>query len=133
MSHTHTNVTHAKTAGPTADRVHQLELLAALGIWDRALRRDACGAWVIIGKQGSIHTWGDGQTWVLWVTSRSVRHWTATKARLSFCSVVVDGDDEGMLRLHHLPTPSKPRSSATRWVSGSVRNSAPRSWIVAGP
>ena len=46
-----------------ADRAQQLRLLAALGAWDRALRRDDCSAWCISGKTGSIHTWGDGRTW----------------------------------------------------------------------
>ena len=32
------------------------------------------------------------------------RHWTATKQRLAFCTVTQDGDDEGRLRLHDLPT-----------------------------
>ena len=50
-----------------ADRAQQLRLLAALGAWDRALRRDDCGAWCISGKTGSIHTWGDGATWALFV------------------------------------------------------------------
>jgi hypothetical protein len=53
---------------------------------------------------GSIHTWGDARTWVLFVACRSVRHWTATKARLAFCTVTQDGDAEGCLRLDHLPT-----------------------------
>jgi hypothetical protein len=39
--------------------------MTALGGWDRASRRDACGAWRINGKHGRIHTWGDGKTWVL--------------------------------------------------------------------
>ena len=90
---------YTNAARPAADRIQQLALLARLGAWDRALRRDECGvAWVIIGKEGSIHTWGDGQTWVLYVTCRSVRHWTATKVRLSFCTVVLDGEEEGTLR-----------------------------------
>jgi hypothetical protein len=41
---------------------------------------------------------------VLFVACRSARHWTATKARLSFCAVTQDGDDEGVLKLHRLPT-----------------------------
>jgi len=63
-----------------------------------------CGAWHITGKHGSIHTWGDNKTWVIWVGCRSGYHWTLTKARLGFCTVTQDGDDEGCLRLHELPT-----------------------------
>ena len=32
--------------------------LVPLGAWDRALRRDGCGAWCIHVKTGSIHAWG---------------------------------------------------------------------------
>ena len=56
------------------------------------MRRDECGAWRIDGKYGSIHTWGDGKTWVLYVGCRSKLHWTATKQRLGFCVVTQDGD-----------------------------------------
>ena len=87
-----------------ADRAQQKALLAALGAWDRALRRDDCGAWTITGNHGTIHTWGDGKTWVLFVRCRSALHWTYTKRRLSFCAVVLDCEDEGTLRLHQPPT-----------------------------
>jgi hypothetical protein len=93
-----------------ADRAQQKALLTALNAWDRALRRDDCGAWCISGNQGSIHTWGDGKTWAIYVRCRSVRHWTSTKARLAFCTVIQDGDDEGCLRLDHLPTPAQNES-----------------------
>jgi hypothetical protein len=66
-----------------ADRAQQLRLLAALGAWDRALRRDDCSAWCISGKTGSIHTWGDGETWAVFVACRSKLHWTMTKRRLA--------------------------------------------------
>jgi hypothetical protein len=39
--------------------------------------------------------------------SRSPRQWTADKKRLSFCRVSQDGDDEGCLELHGLPTPKQ--------------------------
>jgi len=99
--------TYSNASDADADRAQQKVLLKALNAWDRSLRRDACGAWTITGKQGSIHTWGDGRTWVLCVTCRSSRHWTATKGRLSFCKVTLEGDDEGCLRLFNLPTPDQ--------------------------
>lgn len=99
--------TYDSAAEAAADRTQQKELLTALAAWDRALRRDECGAWTIIGKQGSIHTWGDGKSWVLFVACRSGLHWTYTKRRLSFCSVTQDCDDEGCLRLRQLPTPEQ--------------------------
>ena len=100
----HTN-TYDSAADADADRAQQKELLTALNASDRALRRDECGAWTLIGRQGSIHTWGDGTSWVLFVACRSALHWTYTKRRLSFCTVTQDCDDEGVLRLHRLPTP----------------------------
>lgn len=96
--------TYETAAEAEADRAQQKAMLAALNGWAQALRRDECGAWRIIGKHGSIHTWGDGKGWVLWVGCRSPLHWTHTKRRLSFCEVTQDGDDEGCLRLHRLPT-----------------------------
>jgi len=61
-------------------------------------------AWAIIGSRGTIHTFGDGQTWVVFVACRSPVHWTYTKRRLAFCALSQDGEDEGILRLHRLPT-----------------------------
>jgi hypothetical protein len=90
-----------------ADRAQQKALLTALGGWDRALRRDECGAWCIMGKTGKVYSWGDGKAWVLWVGCRSARHWTAAKKRLDFCEVTQDCEEEGCLRLHELPTPEQ--------------------------
>lgn len=90
-----------------ADRAQQRMLLVALNARDRALRRDGCGAWCISGTRGTVHTWGDGKSWLLFVACRSTRHWTATKVRLSFCQVIQDGEDEGCLRLLKLPTPKQ--------------------------
>jgi hypothetical protein len=99
--------TYDSGADAEADRAQQKRLLAALNASERALRRDECGAWAIGGKHGSISTWGDGDTWALFVACRSAQHWTWTKKKLSFCMVTQDGDDEGCLRLHRLPTPSQ--------------------------
>jgi hypothetical protein len=99
-----TVLTYDAHAEAEADKAQQARLLAALDGWERALRRDECGAWCIAGKRGRIHTWGDGKTWVLSVSCHSVRAWTATKARLGFCIVTQDGDDEGCLRLSGLPS-----------------------------
>jgi hypothetical protein len=96
--------TYDSAAEAAADRMQQQALLAALGAWDRALRRDECGAWCISGNTGSIHTWGNGKSWVLFVACRSSMHWTYTKRQLSFCTVSQDGEDEGCFRLHTLPT-----------------------------
>jgi len=96
--------TYETAAEAEMDRAQQKALLAALNGWGRALRRDRCGAWHISGLRGSIHTWGDGKSWVLFVGCRSTTHWTYTKGRLAFCRVTQDGDDEGCMQLQHLPT-----------------------------
>jgi hypothetical protein len=87
-----------------ADKAQQKALLKALNAWDRALRRDECGAWTITGSRGTIHTCGDGKTWVLFVRCHSEKQWTWTKRKLAFCAVIQDGDDEGCLRQLMLPT-----------------------------
>jgi hypothetical protein len=99
--------TYDSAAEAEADKAQQKALLTALNAWDRALRRDECGTWTIIGMRGTVHTWGDGRTWALYVACRSAQHWTWTKKRLTFCKVTQDGDDEGVLRLHRLPTPQE--------------------------
>jgi hypothetical protein len=40
----------------------------------------------------------------------SAQHWTWTKKALAFCTVTQDGDDEGCLRLHALPTPQQAKA-----------------------
>jgi len=109
-------MSYETVADAEADRAQQRALLAALNVWDRALRRDECGAWRIDGKHGSVHTWGDCKSWVLHVSCRSKLHWTATKKRLGFCEVAQDGDDEGCLRLQQLPT--QQQASVIRDVLG---------------
>jgi hypothetical protein len=99
--------TYDSAAEAVADREQQKSLLGALRASDRALQRDECNAWTIAGTRGTIHTWGDGTTWVLYVRCRSALHWGWTKKKLAFCTVTQDGDDEGCLRLHQLPTPAQ--------------------------
>jgi hypothetical protein len=100
--------TYDSGAEAETDRAQQKALLTALNGWDRALRRDECGAWTITGSRGSIHS--DGNAWLLYVRGRSARHWSAMKARLSFCQLTQDGDDEGCLGLCRLPTPAQAES-----------------------
>jgi hypothetical protein len=100
------SLTYSSAAEADADRAQQLRLLAALGAWDRALRRDELAAWCIQGTRGRIYT--DGKGWVIYVSGRSVRHWSAVRARLAaFCTVTQNGDDEGVARLHDLPAPEQ--------------------------
>ena len=89
------------------DRQQQETLLDTLDAAPGQLRRDACGLWIIAGRRGTIQTWGDGKSWVLYVRCRSRQHWTFTKRRLAFMTVTQDGDEEGCLRLDRLPTPQE--------------------------
>jgi hypothetical protein len=100
------SLTYTTIAEADADRAQQLRLLAALGAWDRALRRDELAAWCIQGTRGRIYT--DGKGWVLYVSGRSVRHWSAVRAKLAaFATITQDGDEEGVARLHDLPAPEQ--------------------------
>jgi len=99
--------TYDSAAEAEADRAQQKALLMALNAWDRALRRDEAGAWAICGKHGSIHTWGNGKCWALYVTCNSGQQWTWAKKKLAFCSVTQDAEEEGVLRLDQLPTPAQ--------------------------
>ncbi|HET7717246.1 MAG TPA: hypothetical protein VFK86_16605, partial [Bauldia sp.] len=88
-------------------RRQQERLLAALDAARVQLRRDEAGWWIITGRRGTIHTWGDGETWGVYVRCRSRQHWTFTKRRLAFMTVTQDGDEEGCLRLFRLPMPEE--------------------------
>src|SRR5436190_3451138 len=107
-----------------ADRATQVTLLNALNAWESALRRDDCGAWRINGKRGHVFTWGDGQSWVLYIQAGSPRRWSNIKKQLAFCRVTQDGDDEGCLRLFGLPTAEQ--AKAIRDVLG-IRKRRPAS------
>jgi hypothetical protein len=99
-------ITYSSAAEADADRAQQLRLLAALGAWDRALRRDELAAWCIHGTRGHVYT--DGRGWVMYVAGRSVRHWSAVRAKLAtFATITQDGDEEGVARLHDLPAPEQ--------------------------
>ena len=99
-----TGLTYHSRQDEQDDKEQQERLLVALDAAQSHLRRDDCGWWAIAGRHGTVNTWGDGKTWVVFVRCRSIRHWTITKRRLSFMKVTQDGDDEGCLRLFALPT-----------------------------
>jgi hypothetical protein len=100
--------TYKSGAEALADKQAQVALVAALLTSSLTLRRDECGAWRI--------SWGDNETWVLYVGSGSARGWKSHKRRLGFCRVAQNGDTEGCLRLMALPTPQQ--SAVIREVLG---------------
>jgi hypothetical protein len=106
--------TYDSAAKSELDRAQQRRFLAALNGWDRALRRDECGCWCILGRTGRIYT-AKFDSWLIFISCHSRRAWTAVKARLAFCQLRVDGDEEGILKLH-LPTPEQ--ADAIRYVLG---------------
>ena len=114
-------------ADAEADRAQQKELLIALDAWDRALRRDECGAWCIIGKNGTILTWGDGETsWVIYMVCRRPVAGTRRKtAQLSARSRWTATRTAPYGSTNCRP-PSRPTSSGTCSASASALNSAPR-------
>jgi hypothetical protein len=111
-----TGLTYASRDQAQDDRQQQERLLAALEAAPVQLRRDECGSWVIAGRRGTIQTWGDGESWLVYVRCRSRQHWTYSKRRLAFMTVTQDGDEEGCLRLFTLPTP--PEAVVVRDVLG---------------
>jgi hypothetical protein len=102
-----TGLTYRSRDAEQGEKAQQEKLLVALDASPSQLRRDQCGWWEIAGKHGTIQTFGDGATCVAHIVCRSARHWTHTKRRLGFMKVTQDGDDEGCLRFHELPTPQQ--------------------------
>lgn len=107
---------------PTVQRPALLKLVEALGCRDNALRRDSCGDWCIKGRFG--HIWAvPGIPWggmegvegfqiyyrgaSEFKEPTSTQAWTWAKKVLSFATVTQDGDDEGILFLGRLPTPTE--------------------------
>jgi hypothetical protein len=105
---------------PPRQREALLKLIEALGCWDRALKRDECGDWRVVGKLGHIYaipgTLDRPEVEGFQIYFRgapefaeptSSQAWTWAKKALAFCEVINDGDDEGMLFLDRLPTPEE--------------------------
>ena len=109
-------------------------LLAALNGWDRALCRDDCGDWCISGSRGSVHARGGCKAWVLCARSRSTRHWSATKARFSFCHLTQMVSTRDALKLLNLPTP-KQAAAHPRCLGHpeTDRNATRMRWRIGDP
>ena len=125
--------TYDSTTEAEADRAQQRELLAALGAWDRALRRNECGAWTIIGSRGSIHTFGDGQTW--WCSLPAGRPYIGP-----IPSAGLPSARSGKTARMRAPCgctdcqrKQRPPSSDTCWASARGWNLPPTSWSAVEP
>ena len=92
------------TAESRAIEKQRIEALAAL--MKVRFSRDACGDWYIEGRRGNIHA--DGNGYSVAVMLDTARQWTAAKGKLAgFCEVRQDGDTEGVLYMHVLPTTAR--------------------------
>ena len=115
----------AKVAA-TAHQACLARLHAALNAAHNAVRLDECRLWTVRGSRGYVSTWGDGQSGMLAVGSKTPRHWTFVKQRMAsfpgLAQLTQDGDDEGVLRLMRLPTPEE--AAEIRRAAG-VRQSRP--------
>jgi hypothetical protein len=98
------------------DRAQLHPLVTALHASGLAMRRDVYGSWCIVGRYGHVYTWGDGESFALYVASGSKPKWFKDRKRLSFCELTQNGEDEGCLRLKSLPTPQE--AAAIRFVLG---------------
>ena len=98
-------------AAATADRACLGLMREGLNAAHNAVRLDECRLWTVRGSRGYVSTWGDDQTWMLAVCSKTPRHWTFAKQRMaSFPGLALltqDGDEEGVFRLMRLPTPEE--------------------------
>ena len=91
----------------TKQRAALAKLMSALGCREAALRRDECGDWRISGSRGHIYAVPGGArpSFMLYVMTQSARAWTFAKRALSpFAKVINDGDEEGSVIMHRLPT-----------------------------
>ena len=104
-------MSYKSKAAATTDRACLARLHAALNAAHNAVRLDECRLWTVRGSRGYVSTWGDGQTWMLAVGSKTPRHWTFAKQRMAsfpgLAQLTQDGDEEGVFRLMRMPTPEE--------------------------
>jgi hypothetical protein len=90
---------------PPAQREALLKFAEALGSVSTSLRRDDCNDPQLKGRYGHISAVPGG--FQVYVIADSKQAWTWAKKSLAFAQVTQDGDDEGMLFLDRLPTPTE--------------------------
>src|SRR5262245_28086091 len=95
--------TYDTAAEAEADRTQQKALLAALNGWNRALRRDECGAWRITGSRLDPYMGRRQELGSLcWLSVGDVLD--LHEAPACVLAHYQDGDGEGCLHLQQLPT-----------------------------
>lgn len=114
-------------AEATDDRACLELMREALNAAHNAVRLDECRLWTVRGSRGYVSTWGDGQTWMLAVGSKTPRHWTFVKQRIAAfpgLALLTQDGDEGVFRLMRLPTPEEAaeirRAAGVRQSPGST-------------
>ena len=89
------------------DRLHLDAFLTAIDASPGALERPNCRGWIgdyqITGKRGHVLA---GQPGFLLYITGTVQRWKRAKRMLPG-TVTQDGDDEGIIRLDHLPLPAE--------------------------
>jgi hypothetical protein len=115
-------------AEATDDRACLGLMREALNAAHNAVGPDECRLWTVRGSRGYVSTWGDGQSWMLAVDSKTPKHWTFAKQRMAafpgLAQLTQDGDEEGVFRLMRLPTPKEAadirRAAGVRQSPGST-------------
>ena len=122
-------------AEATDDRACLELMREALNAAHNAVRLDECRLWTVRGSRGYVSTWGDGQTWMLAVGSKTPRHWTFAKQRMAsfpgLAQLTQDGDDEGVFRLMRLPTPEE--AAEIRRTAGIRQSTLDLCWKAFHP
>jgi hypothetical protein len=106
---------------PPRQREALLRFVEALGCRDAALHRDECGDWRVRGRYGHIYAVPGTldrpgvEGFQIYFRGASKfeeppkgsKAWSFAKKAMSFCEVINDGDDEGVMLLDRLPTPEE--------------------------
>ncbi|MDN4984651.1 hypothetical protein QY049_15720 [Bradyrhizobium sp. WYCCWR 13022] len=84
------------------DRAELDTLRCAINATGSSLKRDECGDWTLSASRGAVRVC-DG-VYRAYVGCRSARHWGSVKKSLdAFCTVTLDGDQEGIVRIDRVP------------------------------
>jgi hypothetical protein len=83
------------------DKERIVRFADAVNVSHRNISKDDCGRWTLSGKHGHVQTWGDSDTYLLYVVANSSRIWGAIKrnARAIGWELTHDGDSEGCFKI----------------------------------
>jgi hypothetical protein len=83
------------------DKERIVRFADAVNVSHRNIFKDDCGQWTISGKHGHVQTWGDADTYLLYLVAYSSRIWGAIKrnAQAIGWELTQDGDSEGCFKI----------------------------------